>query len=44
MLTATNDGVEATIERAAYDAEAVASEVRAAGLPGELADKLLTAA
>jgi putative phosphoesterase len=36
------DGV--TIERVAYDAEAVAAEVRAAGLPGEFADKLLLAA
>jgi hypothetical protein len=33
-----------TIERAGYDAVAVAAEVRAAGLPGELAGKLLTAA
>jgi putative phosphoesterase len=35
---------EVTIERVAYDAEAVAREVRAAGLPGEFADKLLIAA
>lgn len=33
-------GVEVTIERVAYDAEAVAEEVRSAGLPEELADKL----
>jgi putative phosphoesterase len=35
---------DATIERVPYDAGRVAAEVRAAGLPGELADKLLTAA
>jgi len=35
---------EATIERVAYDAAAVAREVAAAGLPGEFADKLLLAA
>jgi predicted phosphodiesterase len=33
-----------TIERVAYDAQAVAAEVREAGLPGEYADKLLVAA
>jgi predicted phosphodiesterase len=36
--------VEVTIERVGYDAEAVAAEVRAAGLPAEYADKLLLAA
>jgi putative phosphoesterase len=36
--------VHVTIERVAYDAGAVAAEVRAAGLPGEYADKLLIAA
>jgi predicted phosphodiesterase len=36
--------VEVTIERVVYDAPAVAAEVRAAGLPGEFADKLLAAA
>jgi hypothetical protein len=36
--------VSVSIERVAYDAGAVAVEVRAAGLPGELADKLLIAA
>jgi putative phosphoesterase len=36
--------VEVTIERVAYDADAVAEEVRAAGLPGEFADKLVLAA
>ena len=34
---------EVTVERVAYDAEEVAAEVRRAGLPGEFADKLLTA-
>jgi putative phosphoesterase len=36
--------VDVTIERVAYDAEAVAREVAQAGLPREFADKLLTAA
>ncbi len=36
--------VEVTIERVAYDAAVVAEQVRAAGLPGEYADKLLVAA
>jgi predicted phosphodiesterase len=36
--------VAVTIERVEYDAAAVAREVRAAGLPGELADKLVAAA
>jgi putative phosphoesterase len=44
VLAATPDGVEVTIERVAYDADAVAAEVRAAGLPVEFADKLLVAA
>jgi putative phosphoesterase len=35
---------EVTIERVPYDAEAVAREVAAAGLPEEYAEKLLTAA
>jgi putative phosphoesterase len=43
LLRATDHGVEVTIERFAYDAEQVASEVRTAGLPGEYAEKLLTA-
>ncbi len=34
----------ASIERVAYDADAVAREVAAAGLPSEYADKLVTAA
>jgi putative phosphoesterase len=36
--------VDVTIERVAYDAEAVAAEVREAGLPTEFADKLVLAA
>jgi putative phosphoesterase len=44
VLTATAEGVEATIERVPYDADRVAAEVREAGLPTEFADKLLIAA
>ena len=44
LLRATDRGVVATIERVEYDADRVAREVRAAGLPGEYADKLLAAA
>jgi putative phosphoesterase len=44
ILTAATDTVQVTIERVAYDADAVAADVREAGLPGELADKLLIAA
>ena len=44
ILEAGAQGVEVTIERIEYDAEAVAAEVREAGLPGEYADKLLVAA
>jgi putative phosphoesterase len=44
VLTAEPEGVAARIERVAYDAQAVAAQVRDAGLPGEYADKLLTAA
>jgi putative phosphoesterase len=44
ILEATPDGVEVTIERVAYDADAVAEEVREAGLPAEYADELLVAA
>jgi putative phosphoesterase len=44
-LLEDRDGrLEVTIERVAYDADAVAAEVRAAGLPSEFADKLLLAA
>ncbi len=44
VLRATVDGVEATIERVAYDADGVAREVRHAGLPVEYADLLTLAA
>jgi predicted phosphodiesterase len=44
ILTASAEGVDVTIERVEYDAEAVAREVAAAGLPGEFADKLVAAA
>ena len=44
VVRATGESVSVSIERVAYDAGAVAAEVRAAGLPGELADKLLIAA
>jgi len=44
VLRDTGSGVDVTIERVAYDADTVAAEVRRAGLPGELADKLLVAA
>jgi putative phosphoesterase len=44
VLEATDVGIEVTIERVAYGAEAVAAQVRAAGLPVEFADKLLVAA
>ena len=43
ILEAASEGVEVTIERVAYDSEAVAAEVREAGLPGEFADKLIIA-
>jgi putative phosphoesterase len=44
MLDAGSGRLRVTIERVGYDADAVASEVRRAGLPGELADKLVLAA
>ena len=44
LLNASSGPLEVTIERVAYDAAAVAEQVRAAGLPGEFADKLLVAA
>jgi putative phosphoesterase len=45
ILEADGQGpIRATIERVSYDAEAVAREVAAAGLPGEYADKLVAAA
>ena len=44
LLETVADGVAVTIERVAYDAPAVAEQVRAAGLPPEFADKLVLAA
>jgi putative phosphoesterase len=45
VLEATPNEVRASIERVAYDADAVAAEVRdAVGLPDEFADKLVAAA
>ncbi len=44
VLTPNASTVAVSIERVAYDAEAVAAEVREVGLPGEFADKLLVAA
>jgi putative phosphoesterase len=44
VLTAADGGVDVTIERVGYDAAAVAAEVRDAGLPDELAGKLVAAA
>ena len=43
VLEPSNASVAVTIERVPYDAEQVAREVRETGLPGEYADKLLTA-
>ena len=44
ILREAPTGVEVTIERVVYDAESVAREVAASGLPSEFADKLLLAA
>ena len=44
VLRTRHRHAEVTIERVAYDAEAVAREVAAAGLPEEYAEKLLAAA
>jgi putative phosphoesterase len=44
VLRETAEGFAVTIERVPYDAESVAVEVRRAGLPAELADKLVLAA
>ena len=44
ILTPSADRVDVTIERVPYDADAVAGEVRAAGLPTEFADTLVLAA
>jgi putative phosphoesterase len=43
VLEQNSDGVAVSIERAAYDALAVAREMRTVGLPDELADKLVSA-
>ena len=43
ILQAAGDGIDVTIERVAYDTEAVAAAVRTAGLPGEFADALVAA-
>jgi putative phosphoesterase len=44
VLRGAGEDVRATIERVPYDAESVAADLRRAGLPDELADKLLLAA
>ena len=44
ILSPGDAGVEVQVERVEYDAEAVAREVAAAGLPVEFADKLVLAA
>jgi putative phosphoesterase len=44
VLQAAGDSVDVTIERVAYDAAAVAEQVRSGGLPAEYAEKLLQAA
>jgi putative phosphoesterase len=44
VLGSSTDGIAVSIERAGYDAVAVAREMRADGLPDELADKLVAAA
>jgi putative phosphoesterase len=44
VLAESDGGIDVTIERVSYDATAVAREMRAAGLPGELADGLVAAA
>lgn len=44
VLGADGEGLSTSIERVPYDAEPVARELKAAGLPGEYAEKLLVAA
>ena len=44
VLAPAGGTVDVTIERVDYDAASVADQVRSAGLPGEFADKLLSAA
>ncbi len=43
VLRPAGQTVEVTIERVAYDADAVADDVRRAGLPAEFADRLVVA-
>jgi putative phosphoesterase len=43
VLRAAGDGVDVSIERVGYDVHVVAAQVREAGLPDELADRLVTA-
>jgi putative phosphoesterase len=43
LLEDRDGDVHVTIERVAYDADAVATEIRSAGLPPELADQLVRA-
>jgi putative phosphoesterase len=44
VLAASVAGIDVSIERVAYDVETVAAEMRSAGLPAELAEKLPLAA
>jgi hypothetical protein len=44
VLTASDDGVSASIERVEYDARAVAREIRSVGLSHELAEQLVLSA
>ena len=44
VLEEDDEGVSVSIERVVYDAETVAREVAAAGLPSEYGDQLLAAA
>jgi putative phosphoesterase len=44
VLEASRHGVSASIRRVVYDARGVSREMRSAGLPDELADKLVIAA
>ncbi len=44
VLTPNSGSIAVHIERVAYDADAVAAEIREVGLPDEFADKLLIAA
>ena len=43
VLTSDSDGVDVAIQRVSYPAPQVAEEVRLVGLPGELAEKLVSA-